>query len=37
MGTKNIDFLIFTNEYSERTNYITVPLTTNYHFGTKQN
>ena len=37
MGTNNVDFSIFTNEYSERTNYITVPLTLNYHFGTKQN
>ena len=37
MGTNNVDFSIFTNEYSERTNYITVPLTLNYHFGTKRN
>jgi len=37
MGTNNVDFSIFTNEYSERTNYITVPLTLNYHFGIKRN
>ena len=36
MGTNNVDFAIFTNEYSERTNYITIPLTVNYHFGTKR-
>ncbi|MFH6770435.1 porin family protein [Gaetbulibacter aestuarii] len=35
MGTNNVDFSIFTDEYSERTNYISVPLTVNYHFGTK--
>lgn len=37
MGTNNIDVSIFTNEYSERTNYITVPLTVNYHFGNERN
>lgn len=37
MGTNNVDFLIFTDEYSERTNYLTVPLTVNYHFGTERN
>lgn len=37
MGTNNVKLSIFTNEYSERTNYITVPLTVNYHFGTKRN
>lgn len=37
MGTNNVDFSIFANEYSERTNYLTIPLTVNYHFGTKQN
>ncbi|MBL7558990.1 outer membrane beta-barrel protein [Olleya sp. YSTF-M6] len=37
MGTNNVDFSIFTNEYYERTNYITVPLTVNYHFGSKRN
>ncbi|AGA79926.1 outer membrane beta-barrel protein [Echinicola vietnamensis] len=37
MGTNTIDALIFANEYSERTTYITVPLTVNYHFGTKRN
>tara|TARA_B110000208_G_C11579237_1_gene361904 strand:- start:81 stop:662 length:582 start_codon:yes stop_codon:yes gene_type:complete len=36
MGTNDVDFAIFTNEYSERTNYITVPMTVNYHFGTKR-
>lgn len=36
MGTNKVDFSIFTNEYSERTNYITVPLTVNYHFGTER-
>lgn len=37
MGTNNIDISIFSNEYSERTNYITVPLTVNYHFGAERN
>lgn len=37
MGTNNVDFSIFTNEYSERTNYVTVPLSVNYHFGTERN
>lgn len=37
MGTNNADFLIFSDKYSERTKYITVPLTINYHFGAKQN
>ena len=37
MGTNDVDFAIFSSEYSERTNYITVPLTVNYHFGTKRN
>jgi len=37
MGTNDVDFSIFTNEYSERTKYITAPLTVNYHFGTKRN
>lgn len=37
MGTNNVDFSVFTNKYSERTNYITVPFTVNYHFGTKRN
>lgn len=37
MGTNDVDFSIFTNQYSERTKYITVPLTVNYHFGTKRN
>ena len=37
MGTNNVDFSIFTDEYSERTYYITVPLTVNYHFGIKRN
>lgn len=37
MGTNEVDLAIFTTEYSERTKYITVPLTMNYHFGTKRN
>ena len=37
MGTNQMDFLIFTNEYSERTNYLTIPLTINYHFGKNRN
>ncbi|PJX24605.1 hypothetical protein CAP47_03740 [Psychroflexus sp. S27] len=37
MGTNKVDFFIFTDEYSERINYITVPLTINYHFGKKRN
>lgn len=37
MGTNNVDFSILTNEYSERTNYVTVPLSVNYHFGTERN
>src|SRR5690606_3756104 len=37
MGVNNYDLAIFINEYSERTNYITVPLTVSYHFGAKRN
>lgn len=37
MGTNNVDFSIFANEYSERTNYITVPLTVNFHLGRQRN
>lgn len=37
MGTNEIEFSIFNNEYSERTSYLTVPLTVNFHFGTKRN
>lgn len=37
MGTNTVDFFIFANEYSERTNYLTIPLTINYHFGTRRN
>lgn len=37
MGTNDVDFTIFINEYSERTKYITIPLTVNYHFGIKRN
>ena len=37
IGTNNGDFLTFIEEYSERTNYITVPLMVNYyHFGAKR-
>lgn len=34
MGTNKVDFFIFYDEYSEKTNYLTIPLTLNYHFGT---
>lgn len=37
MGASNVDFSIFSNEYSERTNYLTIPLTINYHFGANRN
>ena len=37
MGAEEIDFAIFNNDYSEETNYITIPLTVNYHFGSKRN
>ncbi|MCA0153576.1 outer membrane beta-barrel protein [Winogradskyella vincentii] len=37
MGTNSVDFFIFTDEYSERTTYLTIPLTVNYHFGTNRN
>lgn len=37
MGANNYDVEIFSNEYSERTNYLTVPLTVNYHFGADRN
>lgn len=33
MGTEKIYFAIFKNNYSEKTNYITLPLTMNIHFG----
>ncbi|MCK7590968.1 PorT family protein [Subsaxibacter sp. CAU 1640] len=37
MGTNSTDFFIFVNEYSERTNYLTIPLTLNFHFGKNRN
>lgn len=37
MGAEKIDFAIFNNEYSERTNYLTLPLTINLHFGKARN
>lgn len=37
MGTDKINSTIFNNEYSERTNYLTMPLTVNYHFGGSRN
>ncbi|MDO5654843.1 MAG: porin family protein [Flavobacteriaceae bacterium] len=36
MGTEN-DILIFNKTYSERTQYLTVPLLINYHFGSQRN
>lgn len=36
MGTEKIDFAIFKSDYSERTNYITLPLVMNLHFGRKR-
>ncbi|WGH75686.1 outer membrane beta-barrel protein [Tenacibaculum tangerinum] len=37
MGTEKIDFSILKDDYSEKTNYITLPVTINYHFGGKRN
>jgi len=33
MGAEKIDLVIISNDYSEKTNYITLPLTMNLHFG----
>lgn len=33
MGAKEVSFLIFNNNYSEKTSYLTVPLTVSFHFG----
>ncbi len=33
MGSKKIDVAIFNNDYSEKTNYLTLPLVINFHFG----
>lgn len=37
MGTDKVGFSIFSDKYFEKTNYFTVPLTVNYHFGAKSN
>lgn len=33
MGTEKIYFALFRSDYSERTNYITLPITMSFHFG----
>lgn len=33
MGANEIKFLFLNNNYSERTKYMSIPLTINYHFG----
>jgi hypothetical protein len=37
MGAEKVEFGVFSNEYSEKTSYITLPITINYHFGGKRN
>ncbi|WP_299714169.1 outer membrane beta-barrel protein [uncultured Tenacibaculum sp.] len=37
MGANNVDFPLIPDEYSERTNYITVPVGISYHFGSERN
>jgi hypothetical protein len=37
MGAGKIDFAIFSDEYSEKTDYLTLPITINYHFGGNRN
>lgn len=37
MGSNNIDFPLFTSDYEERTSYLTVPVTVNYHLGSQRN
>lgn len=37
MGINGVELFFLTSEYSERTDYFTVPLTLNFHFGTNRN
>lgn len=37
MGFNKVDFFIFSSDYKEKSNYITIPLTVNYHFGSNRN
>lgn len=37
MGAKELDFFIFNDDYSERTNYLSLPVAVNFHFGRKRN
>ena len=37
MVAAKIDITIFQNDSSERTHYLTVPITINYHFGSNRN
>jgi hypothetical protein len=37
MGAGKVEFAIFNTEYSEKTSYITLPITINYHFGSNRN
>ncbi|NMH26394.1 outer membrane beta-barrel protein [Flavobacterium solisilvae] len=37
MGSKEVKFLIFSDEYSEKLKYLTIPLAINWHFGSNKN
>jgi hypothetical protein len=37
MGSKEVEFLIFSDKYSEELKYLSVPITINWHFGNAKN
>ncbi|WGD33752.1 porin family protein [Olleya sp. YS] len=37
MGTEKVKFFIFSDDYKEKSNYLTIPLIVNYHFGANRN
>lgn len=37
MGSNEVNFLIFSDKYSEKLKYLTIPLTINWHFGSNKN
>jgi hypothetical protein len=37
MGSNEVIFLIFSDKYSEKLKYLSVPLVINWHFGSNKN
>ena len=37
MGSKEVNFLIFSDKYSEKLKYLSIPLAINWHFGSNKN